>query len=475
MDLQQYIRRPTIEISNVPETIEQRDLESYIIHQVLKRTIGYTIDPWDIEACHRLAKKNPRKPAPVVVRFVNRKHAVAAIQGRYQLKSFPHLRRIFIHDNLCPRYREIFNDLSDLKREGHVQQVWSYNGKVHYKQYDTRYGRGKRVYHLNDLEPLKEHIRLETLERFAEAEMRDQNEPSDHIDVNHVASKVLHSNVSVDISTKIGVPNPHPNSVVPVVVAPDATVSSELRNNNNSEPNIPPEITETDNVTQFANNISTPYVTTGTIELLSDVNIVTESGSPASVPAEPVIAIALSSLSEEPFVEDSTESGTNVLNVLLVSNAQSADIDGASTDCTIATSELSSVVNSSEDEFFGPFSEPVVPVTTNSSDLDKSNGSLANTETESESASCITANDPMAIISAFVANLLPVDTNEISEVRTTVNDHGAIVSLPSEPPVILKITDEFIPEPDPSTPLIVVDAIIPASDKLSNVDGVGNG
>ena len=54
MDLQQYIRRPSIEISGIPDHIEQRDLQNYVINQILTRTNGCTLNNIDIVACHIL-------------------------------------------------------------------------------------------------------------------------------------------------------------------------------------------------------------------------------------------------------------------------------------------------------------------------------------------------------------------------------------------------------------------------------------
>ncbi len=152
-DLQQYIRRPTIEISGVSERIRQSDLEKFVIEQIL-HPIGVMVTSRDIEACHRLIKRNPQKPAHVVVRFVNRKNANASRSNRYRLKNFNHLRGIWIFDNLCPDYRHIFEELSNLRQQGIVKHVWSYNGKVSYKRTDNRRVRGTRVNHKNDLIPL---------------------------------------------------------------------------------------------------------------------------------------------------------------------------------------------------------------------------------------------------------------------------------------------------------------------------------
>ena len=173
MDTQQYIRRWTIEIKGVPEHIDQSDLKNWVIHQVLERTCGYKIYPRDVEACHRLGKRNSKsnEPLRVVARLVNREDAENAIRGRHKLRSFPHLRRIFIIDNLCPRYREIFDDLSDLKSSGIINQVWTYNGKVHYKTTNKRRGQGKRVSHMDDIEHLKDSARLLEMERQAQRDL----------------------------------------------------------------------------------------------------------------------------------------------------------------------------------------------------------------------------------------------------------------------------------------------------------------
>ena len=110
-------------------------------------------------------KRNQNEPAHVVARLVNREDAENAIRGRYKLRSFPHLKKIFIIDNLCPRYREIFDDLEELKRSGVVKQLWSYNGKIHYKTNHSRRGKGIRVFHADDIKPLKTAARLLSMER----------------------------------------------------------------------------------------------------------------------------------------------------------------------------------------------------------------------------------------------------------------------------------------------------------------------
>ena len=168
-DLSQYIRRPTIEISGVPSNVPQEHLESHMID--LLGHIGLYITPKAIVACHRLKNRNYRQPANVVVRFVNRKHAVFAIKNRFRLKHHRDLKRIYIYDNLCPQYRRIFDKLNDLKNDGFINHVWSYNGKVSFKKSTNRYARGTRVSHIEDLDSLLNDARLHRLALEEEREI----------------------------------------------------------------------------------------------------------------------------------------------------------------------------------------------------------------------------------------------------------------------------------------------------------------
>ena len=158
--LDQYGRRPSIEINGVSEDISQSSLEAYVAVEIL-HPIGVKVGYWDIVACHRLKKRDPNMPATVVIRFVNQKHAVAAVKNRHKLKFLSHLKGIFITDNLCLYYRSIFDDLFNLKQQGVVNQVWSYSGKVSFKSTPNHRARGTRVGHIDELTPSSlQHLQM---------------------------------------------------------------------------------------------------------------------------------------------------------------------------------------------------------------------------------------------------------------------------------------------------------------------------
>lgn len=150
-NLQQYDRRENIEIIGIPNTVTDDLLESKVIE--ILRSIGlHSLSSYEIVACHRLRKTNTTKPANTIVRFTNRKIAHYALQNRKSLRwCYPSIPNLFIIENLCPRYRSIFDECLELKKKGTIKHVWSYNGVVHYKTVDNRNVRGTRVSHMSEL------------------------------------------------------------------------------------------------------------------------------------------------------------------------------------------------------------------------------------------------------------------------------------------------------------------------------------
>ena len=173
-DLQQYIRRPSIEVTGISESIPQYRLEKFMIDEILK-PIGIHVTEDDIEACHRMKRKDPNKLANVVIRFMNRKHAVKAIKNRYRFKQIRGMKDVFIIDSLCPKYTEIFDELYDLKNEGFIKQVWTYNGKVSYKKSGHKWSPGTRVFHKDDMKNLRDEYHEHLTSKMHDHDMVDND------------------------------------------------------------------------------------------------------------------------------------------------------------------------------------------------------------------------------------------------------------------------------------------------------------
>ena len=148
---QQYSRRQNIEISGIPDYVTDDQLETTVI-RILRRIGIDFLESYEIVGCHHLKRINREQPANVIIRFVNRKRAYACLQNRRNLKWDKEFKNIFIVENLCPKYKSIFDACSDLKKTGKIKHVWSYNGTVHYKTTDSRNDRGKKIFHISELE-----------------------------------------------------------------------------------------------------------------------------------------------------------------------------------------------------------------------------------------------------------------------------------------------------------------------------------
>ena len=64
----------------------------------------------------------------------------------------PEVPNLFIVENLCPKFRAIFNACSNLKHEGKLKFIWSFNGIVHFKKTDNYRERGIKVFHMSELD-----------------------------------------------------------------------------------------------------------------------------------------------------------------------------------------------------------------------------------------------------------------------------------------------------------------------------------
>ena len=112
---QQYGRRENIEISGIPESVHANFLEKTVIH-ILRRIGVYNLNPDEIIGCHRLKKLHKDKPANVIVRFMNRKRAHQCLRNRQNLRWNSEFPNLFIVENLCPKYRSIFDACNELKK-----------------------------------------------------------------------------------------------------------------------------------------------------------------------------------------------------------------------------------------------------------------------------------------------------------------------------------------------------------------------
>ena len=155
--LDQYTRRWNIEIQNIPDDIKEEELKPAIVHALTQIDVDVQED--GIEAVHRLKKsKKSKGPAPVIVRFRKRDDAFTTMMNKRHTKKIqndtfgPSMKtKIFIHENLGPRAKKIFDFCLQQQRDGHIYKVWTTKGVTHFLFENDKKETPTKVYHYGDL------------------------------------------------------------------------------------------------------------------------------------------------------------------------------------------------------------------------------------------------------------------------------------------------------------------------------------
>ena len=143
LECEQYSRRECLVISGIPAYIKEDKLDSTVI-DILKKLEIY-IAPTDISAIHRLGQtRDPRYPARVIVKFVNRKIIDLCHQKKDRLPDLYHELKMNIR---------FYESLAQLNQESLKLCAWLFSvGKIH--DYFLRNGFSKIVIAEND-KPVK--------------------------------------------------------------------------------------------------------------------------------------------------------------------------------------------------------------------------------------------------------------------------------------------------------------------------------
>ena len=123
--MEQYNRRNNVEISVISNEVSDENLEKKVID--ISEESGIELNPYDIEACHRLpsGRVNTSNSKRVIVTFANRKHS------------------------LCPCYRFLWGKHKDLQRKDLINQAFCLGAVVTIKVREN--GPPIKIFHENDL------------------------------------------------------------------------------------------------------------------------------------------------------------------------------------------------------------------------------------------------------------------------------------------------------------------------------------
>ena len=157
----QYVRRETIGINPIPQSILNTDLENKVC-QALSLT-GTTVTPDNLQASHRM--KNKEK---VIVEFKDRKQRNKVIFSHKELKSKGEQLRdlqfgpsLFINGSMCFENQSLFYKCHQLKNVGKLFSFWFFNNTLNVKLIEN--GPITKIFHISDLENLLQINSIEEL------------------------------------------------------------------------------------------------------------------------------------------------------------------------------------------------------------------------------------------------------------------------------------------------------------------------
>ena len=158
--LEQYTRKNSLEIHGVPESA-YTETEDVVLK--LAETLDVSVEPKDIEICHKLNRKGNK---PIIVKFISHKVKTNLYRARAKLKNvrvsniFPQFSssilvqadRIFLNENLTLHRKKIMNRANEMRRNDELLSVWSMDGSIYVKT--SPQGKPVRINELEDLDYL---------------------------------------------------------------------------------------------------------------------------------------------------------------------------------------------------------------------------------------------------------------------------------------------------------------------------------
>ena len=171
--LEQYGRRNNIVISGNPVSADINHLEESVTKNLSDIDVKVTSN--DIEACHRIGKKNYRiNSTKTIIGFVNRKHTKKALYNKKKLSqnhknySFStNNNPFFISENLTRMNESLAYQGRKVKRNNLVNACYTRDGIVTIKINDC--SKAMNVYHMNDLLDLFPHFDFDDDEHLHDA------------------------------------------------------------------------------------------------------------------------------------------------------------------------------------------------------------------------------------------------------------------------------------------------------------------
>ena len=135
---EQYSRRQGLEISGVPESVTDNNLEEKVLKLLGK--IDVEVHPDHFEACHWI--KSNAGPKKVIIKLSRHKDADKICRAKKKLKgldlsSIGINSAMFINDRLCRYYKNLWAKCKKLGLNKFIHGFWTSNGSIRLKLTET--------------------------------------------------------------------------------------------------------------------------------------------------------------------------------------------------------------------------------------------------------------------------------------------------------------------------------------------------
>ena len=152
--LDQYGRQNNLVLSGIPDTAEDKDLESTV--SSILSDIDVTVGPQDVKACHRIGLSGKNKSKKTIIRLVNHRYAKKTLINAKKLGStddakynFDGRAKIFINENLSPANESIAYNCRKLRQAKIIDSCYSSDGIICIK--NTVNSKTEKIHHMKEL------------------------------------------------------------------------------------------------------------------------------------------------------------------------------------------------------------------------------------------------------------------------------------------------------------------------------------
>ena len=133
----QYSRRECIEVSGIPTSVSDNDLEGKVLE--VFENLGVSVKEDNVEACHRIRKSSDR----TIIKFSRRKDCQQIMSVKKDLRNLnpsdiglPAGTTIFVNESLCSYYRWLWSNCKKLKGSKLIHDFYTVNGTVKVKHHE---------------------------------------------------------------------------------------------------------------------------------------------------------------------------------------------------------------------------------------------------------------------------------------------------------------------------------------------------